>query len=130
MTSPFTPIKITTLDDQASHASGDGNLMNLVLKLSDAAPSDWITLFNNAWAQHFYMMKRKARASGSTITVTATGGELEDGLLAELKKVVGQTNEAYSKMYAARQAEESERLAAQRKQADDLTALKKRLDFD
>ena len=126
----MTDIRIKELDDTASGPSGEGALVRLVLKLSQSAPEPWSTYFNQAWQQHIYMMKRRARVYGDSLEIVCMPEELEKDHVPELKKVIAETNEAYKKYAAqrerARQVEEEQA----KRQTQQLSELKKRLKFD
>lgn len=126
----FNDIKITELDEKASHPSGEGGLVDIVLKLSAAAPSDWASYFNAAWTRHIYMSKRKASVAGSRLEIRCMPDELQDDHIPELNKVIGETNSAY-RVHLVEQAALDKAAAAQA-DADKqvITDLKESLKFD
>lgn len=125
----FEDIKIVAMDDDASHPSGRGALMSIVLRLSETAPPKWADLFNLAWRQHFTMMKRNAHAFGDTIEVECMPDEVQ-GLVNEFKTVIDQVNEQYRKMLglAEQRMEARKNKEAEERQA--LRDLKGKLKFD
>lgn len=130
MSERFGDIKLTELDDEASGPSGQGDLMRLVLKLSEPAPYEWCEIFNQAWPQHFYMMNRSAYASGDHIEIICMPDELQNDQIPELKKVIEATNAAYGEYLAKQEQLAAEEADAEQKRKDDLSKLKKNLKFD
>jgi hypothetical protein len=125
----FSDITIEGFDEAASGPSGDRALVRLVLRLSASAPPDWARYFNQAWAQHIYMLKRRAQVAGNRLEIIAMPEELEREHLPELKKVIAETNAAYAPV-AARREKEAELAAAEAKrQKDELRSLKDNLKF-
>lgn len=125
----FQDIKIVDMDDEASGNSDEGALKRIVLRLSHPAPGAWAAMFNDGWKKHFYMMKRKASATGNSLTVICMPDELQ-GLIAELNKVIAQTNATFRQMAAEAEvrAAASIRNAAEDRQV--LQDLKGKLKFD
>lgn len=118
----YVDIKITGMDDTASGNSGEGALKRIVLLLSETAPGPWGPMFDKAWENHFYMMKRRATVRSNTLTVTCAPDELQ-GLINELKKVVVATNAAYNERVAddlRRQEAQSAKAAEERQALKDL----------
>lgn len=130
MAKKFEDIKIVGLDEDASGPSGQGSLMNLVLRLSQVAPAEWAEYFNQAWKQHIYMMKRRAEVFGRQLEIIAMPSEMQSDHIPELNKVISDTNEAYKKyigqLNQAEAAEEAKK-AEEKKQISDL---KNSLKFD
>lgn len=131
MTTAFTPIKITGLNDRASGPSDQGAAMTrVVLDLSEQAPPEWANYFNQRWAQHFYMMKRRAQVSDKRLEIDCVLEELESDHLPELRKVFDETNLEYSKFYAAKQAVRHAEQVKREAEATKLAELKKNIKFD
>jgi hypothetical protein len=130
MPNQFADIKIVAMDDAASGPSGEGALLRLVLKLSQSAPTAWSQYFNESWRQHIYMMKRKASVSGDRLEIICMPDELESDHLPELKKIVGDTNEAYRKFAQERERRKEIEIETARRQSEALFNLKGRLKFD
>ncbi|WP_426025226.1 hypothetical protein [Brevundimonas sp. TSRC1-1] len=126
----FEPVSITGMNVNASHASGQGALKNIVLTLSGRPPYGWNDMFNGLWARHFYMMKRRAEVAGGQMTVTCMEDELEGGLLEELKKVVSEANQHF--VAAQQEAENKRQQEAARglEERQKLEGLANRLKFD
>ncbi len=75
----FQPIKIVSFDDKATYKTDQSSsLINAVLNLSASVPADWANYFNQQWEQHFYMMKRNARISGSRLEVYCVPDDLQN----------------------------------------------------
>ena len=130
MTKQFEDIRIIAIDDKASRPSGQGALMDIVLRLSQIAPPEWADYFDDAWKQHIYMTKRNASASGNQITITCIPDDLESDHIPELKKVIADTNKAYGAYHAAKLREEQTAAEQARKQSETLSNLKKNIKFD
>ena len=131
MTAAFTPIKITGINDRASGPSDQGAAMTrVVLDLSEQAPPEWANYFNQRWAQHFYMMKRRVQVSGRRLEIDCVLEELQTDHVPELRKVFDETNSEYSKFYAARQAARQTEQAKRDAEAAKLAELKKNIKFD
>jgi hypothetical protein len=131
MTTTFTDIKIIGMDDAASRP-GDLNsaIVNVTFRLSAVTPSEWANYFNAAWQQHIYMMKRRARVFGRTLEIECVPSEIENDHLPELKKIIAETNRAYSE-YADVQARQRETEAARNAAtALELKDVSSRLKFD
>lgn len=131
MVAAFKDIKIAGLDEEASAPREPGSPMfRMHLTLSASAPSAWSQYFNDRWQGHFYMMKRRAEAYGSSIIIECIADELQNDHLPELKKIVADTNTAY-RAYCEKQQHERERVAAQ-EAADKakVADLKDKLKFD
>ena len=101
MTTPTYEVKIVGVNENASHPSGQGALIDVVLDLKPSPDYEWSRMFDALWERHFYMMKRRAHSDGRDIVVTCIPDELADGLLGELKKVVAETNTAATSAAAA-----------------------------
>jgi hypothetical protein len=131
MTEEFEDIKIVAFNDQATRR-GDPNLalMHLVLELSASAPHAWAQYFNECWHSHFYMMKREASVSGDRLEIYCVPDELEKHHIAELKKVISQTNQAYRQYLAQRQQAAEARAAKESEERANLAEIKSRLKFD
>jgi len=98
MSKTFSNIKITGIDESASHKPRiSESLYNIILNLSAAVPYEWEDYFNNTWKQHVYMMKCRAFVAGDKLTVYTIPEELEMLHIAELKKVIDKTNKQYKK---------------------------------
>jgi hypothetical protein len=126
----FQYIKIVDLDEEASGPSGEGALMRTILKLSETPPPEWSEYFNQAWQQHIYMMKRRARVIGDWIEIICMPAELQHDHIPELNKVIAQTNAAYSS-HAADQESRREAIENETaRQKQQLSELKSKLKFD
>src|SRR5688500_12168066 len=127
----FVDIKIVGMDETASSPREPHSaIVTITLQLSASGPIEWAIYFNQAWQQHIYMMKRKARVSGRSLQIDCVPDELEAEHLPELKKVIADTNQAYSK-YADAQARQRESDAAREAAtAAQLKEIKGRIKFD
>ncbi len=125
----FRDIEIVSIDEGASSRSQGphSGLFNIALKLSSFAPSEWSDYFNQRWQQHLYMMKRRAQASGSSITILCPPDQLEKDHIPELKIVIEETNRAYHAYLIRVQASEEERRKAEAKDKGILQDLGKRI---
>lgn len=128
MTAEFEGIRITSVDaDLSGGSDGNSALVDVVLTLSQSAPSDWTTYFNGRWEQHIYMMKRRARVSGSRLTIHCVPDELEKDHLPQLKKIVDETNQRYTEYLIQKERDaqrERERTEAQKAELDKLKNIK------
>lgn len=130
MASKFDDIKIVAMNDEASYQSGaNSQAMNIVLTLSAPAPYEWADYFNGLWKQHLYMMKRRASVSGDSLEIYCVPNELQDHI-AELNKVIAETNTAYRSHFQKSQLAASERAAKEAEQRANLADLKSKLNFD
>ena len=130
MTGKFEDIKIVSLDDGASGPSGQGSLFRMVLKLSASVPTEWADYFNRAWEGHFYMMKRRASASGNRIEIICATEELQSDHVPELKKIIAETNQSYREYVNRRHKEQAAKAEAEMKRKETLSNLKNNLKFD
>ncbi len=130
MTETFEDIKIVDLDEDASGPYGKGAYTRVVLRLSKNTPQRWADLFNQAWCEHYYQMKREASVSGDDLEVICVQEELAQGLLDELKEVTTKTNNDYrSYLEAQHRRKQTEDEQAQRER-EKLSNLKGQLKFD
>jgi hypothetical protein len=125
----FQDIEIVGIDEEASSRSQGphSGLFNIALKLSSFAPSEWSDYFNQRWQQHLYMMKRRARASGSAVTIHCPPDQLEKEHMPELKIVIDETNKAYRGYLIRAQASEKQRRKAEASDKAILQDLAKRI---
>lgn len=125
----FVNIEIVGVDEGASARSAGphSGLFEIALNLSASAPSEWSEYFNQRWQQHLYMMKRRAHASGSRITILCAPDELEKDHIPELTTVIAETNDAYRSYLSRVQANEEERRKAEAKDKAILQDLNKRI---
>jgi hypothetical protein len=131
MADDFIHIKMTGLDDSASCSVERGSaIFRMVINLSAPAPAEWAQYFNHAWKNHFYMMKRRAEASGSVLNVECVPDELEKDHVPELKKVIDETNRAYANYHAQRQQQIAADAARTAADAEKLASIKKSINFD
>lgn len=124
----FKDITITGLNDSRSAPSGRGILVNFVLNLSDHPPADWSSYFEKAWKQSFSMRKRAVTQTGNTLTVECLQDELQ-GQIDDLKPIIAETNAAYAKWAAEREAERKRSADEVAKQRADISDLKGKLKF-
>jgi hypothetical protein len=130
METEFEDIKIVSFDAEASYKSDPSSpLTNAVLKLSASAPHEWADHFNQGWAEHFYMMKRNASASGDRIEVYCVPDELQN-LIREMNKVISKTNEAFRQHLASTQQRASQQAEAAAAEKERLAQIKSNLKFD
>jgi hypothetical protein len=127
----FTDIKIVGMDDQVSASREPHSaIVTITLQLSASAPSEWADYFNQAWKQHIYMMKRRAQVLGRSVQIECVPDELEVTHLPELKKVIGDTNQAYSKIADAQARQREAEAAREAATAATLKEIKGRIKFD
>ena len=112
-------VTITGMDKNSSTPSGEGALVNVHLNITPP-PSGWISLFDQTWAQHIYMMKRRAHATTRHIIIRCMPNELNSDHLPELKKVIAETDEAYRKAVAVSEQRKQRQEEQDKKFRDDL----------
>lgn len=131
MSTDFEDIRIIGLDETASFKPDPSKaLYNVVLELSSPVPSEWAQYFNQRWKSEFYMMKRRAEASGRRLIVHCVPDELEREHLPRLKEVIAETNAAYREYISRRKLQDSQRRTETDRERADLVQLKHRLRFD
>lgn len=131
MPTAFTDIKIVGMDDAASRPRDPNSaIVNVVFRLSASAPSEWANYFNEMWQRHIYMTKRRARVSGQTLELECVPSEIETDHLPELKKIISETNQAYSRVAEARIRQKDAEAARNAATAQELKDVKSRLKFD
>jgi hypothetical protein len=128
MATEFEDIRITGVNTDLS-GGGDSNsaLVDVVLTLSQSAPSDWATYFNGRWEHHIYMMKRRASVSGGRLTIHCVPDELEKDHLPELKKIMDETNQRFKEYLVQKERDakrERERTEAQKAELEKLKNIK------
>lgn len=122
--------KITGMDEAASHPSGLGALIDVVLVLEPKADAAWADTFEALWKNHFYMQKRNTSAEPGRLVVTCIPNELEGGLLAELKKIAAATNEAMNQHVAEMEQQKQRGDDTEAARRNSLSDLAKKLNFD
>lgn len=131
MTSSFEDIKIISFDDKATYRSDPSSaLMHVVLNLSVSAPYEWSNYFNQCWASHLYMMKRKASVSGKRLEIYCVPDELQKDHIPELNKVISETNQAYRQYLVRTQKEADAQAARDAAEKAKLADIKNNLKFD
>lgn len=131
MASPFEDIKIVAMNDKESYKSEPKtHMMHVVLNLSASAPHEWAQYFNDRWQQQFYMMKRRASASGKRLEIYCVPDELQQHHIPVLNKVITETNAAYRAYVEQTQLAAAERTAEEAREQAELADLKSKLKFD
>lgn len=110
---------IIGMDDNASSGVKDTNLSNIVLTIAPEPDNQWVSMFHQAYQNHFSMMKRRVSIAGNKLTITCLDEELQDQVK-QLQSVFRKTNVAY-----AEYMEQAE--ATARQEAADALAERQRL---
>ncbi|MBL8570942.1 MAG: hypothetical protein JNK84_17875 [Phreatobacter sp.] len=118
------------LQDVRDGHPSEGQMRTVVIQLSEYAPTLWSEHFNSEWAQHIYMMKRRAVAMGNTIEIYCVPSELQDNHIPELKKVIDATNARFGAAIAESQRRQAADEKQRRAEVQRLEELKKSLKFD
>lgn len=114
---PFTDIEILEIDTQLSKRRSDHEaLFDIALRLSVPPPSEWNEIFNNLWAQEFYMMKRDAHVAGGHVVISCVPTELQAEHLPRLRSIARTSNETYRQILSNRERTQNEKAQAK---ADD-----------
>lgn len=130
MSADFKDIRIVALDEMASYGEPNSSLMHVVLKLSDQAPSEWSTYFNQAWTNHIYIDKHRASVSGDVLKVLCDPDDLRAIHLPELNKVIAETNEACRRYLADQQHKREAQAVKEAADRQKLLDVKRTLRFD
>ncbi|ARE39225.1 hypothetical protein RGUI_1084 [Rhodovulum sp. P5] len=112
----YEPIKITGMDTDRTRKDEQSALHYVFLSLSPQPTAAWASDFNETWAQHFYMQKRRALVQGDGLVVHCHLDELDDGLVTELEKITGEVNERQRTLAAKARDDEANAKAVERKE--------------
>jgi hypothetical protein len=130
MAQSFEDVRMVELNERASAPSGEGALMNIVIRLNQTVPPGWADAFQRMWKDHIYMMKRRAIVSGDSLTIVCMPDELQKDHIPELNRVFGEVNAAYRSYRADLEREKQAREEERKRQQHELANLKGRLKFD
>ena len=131
MAKTFSEIKITGMDEKKSKSvAPDSNLFNIVLQLSDFAPSEWAINFGVLWMekQENSTTMRHALAHGNCLDIECTLEEFEHEILPMLKRIVADTNQMYSEN--KKENESAQEHAQELATSQQLKDIKQRIKFD
>jgi hypothetical protein len=91
---PPTDIRIIRLNtDKTRKDAGSDTVYHLYFELSDHPPAAWVRMFDAAWEGHPHTLK--ADIDGAFLVLHAPLRDVGDVIVAEVKKFVHETNDAY-----------------------------------
>jgi hypothetical protein len=131
MTRPFTDIRITGLNADATEQSPTAPGLRLMyLSLSEAPPDVWCQIFAAERQFPRHSMWRRAWTDGASIVVDCVPEELEQHHLRDVKEDVANSNAKFRDFLTqeARRTEAAQQ--AEQRERDRIEEVKKRLKFD
>ncbi len=126
----LTDIQITSLDDERSYKPDPSKLLyNMYLKLSSTPSMEWQEIFDAERRFPRHSMWRRAWIEGEYVVIHCVPTELEQYHLKDLRQDVQTTNSKCRQYLTERAQEEAKKDQKEKEEREQLSSLKRRLDF-